>query len=88
MFFKTVRWIGVIALLICLAGDITTARIFDQIIAHVNNEVVTLGAREPHQTTGGRTTAGAPVQFARSDGKGESGAGRIAGPFYPPITPS
>lgn len=42
MFFKTVRWIGVIVLLICLAGDITTARIFDQIIAHVNNEVITL----------------------------------------------
>ena len=42
MFFKTVRWIGVIALLICLAGGLATARIFDQIIAHVNNEVITL----------------------------------------------
>ena len=41
MFLKTVRWIGVIALLICLSGNIATARIFDQIIAYVNNEVIT-----------------------------------------------
>jgi peptidyl-prolyl cis-trans isomerase SurA len=41
MFLKTIRWIGVIALLICLAGDIATAKIFDRIIAYVNNEVIT-----------------------------------------------